>query len=140
MTDTGRLPALPLGSWRPAGDCLWWEASLGPARLIMSTRHGGASAPPYDTLNLGLHVGDSADTVIRNRHHFWAAAGPQRPDNTAAAPLECAGAPAGGRSTPLSVRWLDAAASHQAEQSPGSPTASPTPANPPFPVLAEQVH
>ena len=33
----------------------------------MTTRHGGGSTRPYDTLNLGLHVGDDAETVVQNR-------------------------------------------------------------------------
>jgi YfiH family protein len=33
----------------------------------MTTRAGGVSAPPYDTLNLALHVGDDPDRVARNR-------------------------------------------------------------------------
>ncbi|HEX2543367.1 MAG TPA: peptidoglycan editing factor PgeF, partial [Ramlibacter sp.] len=32
-----------------------------------STRGGGVSAPPYDTLNLGDHVGDDAANVAANR-------------------------------------------------------------------------
>lgn len=39
----------------------------------MSTRHGGVSGPPYDTLNLGRHVGDSASCVEENRRRFCAA-------------------------------------------------------------------
>ena len=35
-----------------------------------STRLGGYSKPPYDTLNLGDHVGDSESDVIKNREHF----------------------------------------------------------------------
>lgn len=35
-----------------------------------STRHGGVSAPPYDTLNLGLHVGDETTCVEENRRRF----------------------------------------------------------------------
>ncbi len=33
----------------------------------MTTRHGGTSAPPYDSLNLGLHVGDRPESVVDNR-------------------------------------------------------------------------
>jgi len=33
----------------------------------ITTRKGGVSAAPYATLNLGLHVGDDEDTVLRNR-------------------------------------------------------------------------
>lgn len=34
---------------------------------LISTRLGGVSQPPYDFLNLGDHVGDSAELVARNR-------------------------------------------------------------------------
>nr|WP_282599951.1 peptidoglycan editing factor PgeF [Patulibacter sp. SYSU D01012] len=36
---------------------------------------GGTSAPPYDTLNLGLTVGDDPAAVVANRRRFFAAAG-----------------------------------------------------------------
>jgi len=41
----------------------------------VSTRSGGVSAPPFDTLNLGLHVGDDAEAVIENRRRFCEALG-----------------------------------------------------------------
>ncbi len=34
---------------------------------VVTTRHRGSSRPPYDTLNLGLHVGDDPDAVLENR-------------------------------------------------------------------------
>jgi len=34
---------------------------------VVTTRQGGASSVPYDSLNLGLHVGDDPDLVIENR-------------------------------------------------------------------------
>ncbi len=34
---------------------------------ICTTRSGGVSLPPYDSLNLGSHVGDSKGAVARNR-------------------------------------------------------------------------
>ena len=36
-------------------------------RALQTTRQGGVSAAPYDTLNLGEHVGDEPLTVARNR-------------------------------------------------------------------------
>jgi len=36
-------------------------------KAVSSTRHGGVSLPPYDTLNLGDHVGDRQHSVYRNR-------------------------------------------------------------------------
>jgi hypothetical protein len=35
-----------------------------------STRHGGVSAPPYATFNLGRHVGDDESCVEENRRRF----------------------------------------------------------------------
>ncbi len=40
-----------------------------------STRQGGVSAPPLDSLNLGFHVGDVPANVVENRRRFAAAAG-----------------------------------------------------------------
>lgn len=37
-----------------------------------STRHGGVSSPPFDTLNLGRHVGDDPSCVEENRRRFCA--------------------------------------------------------------------
>lgn len=37
------------------------------AFTAFTTRHGGVSSPPFDSLNLGLHVGDNPDDVHRNR-------------------------------------------------------------------------
>ncbi|QGG96882.1 peptidoglycan editing factor PgeF [Actinomarinicola tropica] len=42
---------------------------------VVTTRHGGVSAPPYDTLNLGLHVGDDPARVVENRRRAAAAIG-----------------------------------------------------------------
>ena len=36
----------------------WREPGRTGADVAVTTRHGGVSRPPYDTLNLGLHVGD----------------------------------------------------------------------------------
>lgn len=36
-------------------------------RAACTTRNGGVSMPPYDSLNLGTHVGDDANAVARNR-------------------------------------------------------------------------
>lgn len=43
-----------------------WPA---PARVktLVSTRHGGVSAGVYASLNVGMHVGDDAEHVARNR-------------------------------------------------------------------------
>lgn len=41
----------------------------------MSTRHGGCSAAPYDSLNLGDHVGDAPDKVHANRQRLAQALG-----------------------------------------------------------------
>lgn len=51
-----------------------WPA---PASVMAcsTTRSGGFSNAPYDSLNLGAHVGDAAATVERNRRHLAELAG-----------------------------------------------------------------
>jgi YfiH family protein len=39
-------------------------------RHAFATRHGGVSAAPYDTLNLGYHLGDEDAAVDQNRRRF----------------------------------------------------------------------
>jgi YfiH family protein len=48
-----------------------------PARVraISTQRRGGVSMPPYDSLNLGDHVGDEPAAVAENRRRLVAAAG-----------------------------------------------------------------
>ena len=43
-----------------------WPAPAN-VKALQTTRHGGVSAAPYDTLNLGMHVGDNPQAVARNR-------------------------------------------------------------------------
>lgn len=53
------------------------EALFGAAgvRMGFTRRAGGASEPPYDSLNLGSHVGDSLAAVQENRRRLLDAAG-----------------------------------------------------------------
>lgn len=43
-----------------------WPAPLN-IRAVCSTRAGGKSSPPWDSLNLGDHVGDAPGRVLENR-------------------------------------------------------------------------
>jgi YfiH family protein len=61
--------AFPAGWLVPA-----WPAPDG-VRAVCSTREGGVSASPFDSLNLGDHVGDDPDRVGRNRAVFRAGLG-----------------------------------------------------------------
>jgi YfiH family protein len=45
---------------------------------VVSTRHGGVSTGPYDSLNLGGHVGDDPAAVAENRRRLAAALGADR--------------------------------------------------------------
>lgn len=45
------------------------------ARRVVTTRSGGVSAPPYDTFNLGDHVGDDPAAVATNRRRLADAVG-----------------------------------------------------------------
>jgi polyphenol oxidase len=52
----------------------WPAPGLG-VDVAVTTRHGGVSVAPYDTLNLGLHVGDDPVQVRANRARAAAAFG-----------------------------------------------------------------
>jgi YfiH family protein len=45
----------------------WPESEALGAVVGVTTRHGGVSSPPYDFLNLALHVGDRPEHVAVNR-------------------------------------------------------------------------
>lgn len=49
-----------------------WPAPAG-VHALCTSRTGGVSAPPWDTFNLGDHVGDSAHAVHQNRARLQAA-------------------------------------------------------------------
>jgi YfiH family protein len=44
-------------------------------RRVVTTRHGGVSAPPYASFNLGEHVGDRSEAVAANRERLAAGVG-----------------------------------------------------------------
>jgi YfiH family protein len=46
---------------------LWLGSLGGDVRFAFTSRFGGFSAAPYDSLNLSLNVGDDSDVVGRNR-------------------------------------------------------------------------
>jgi len=45
----------------------------------ITSRQGGGSGPPFDSLNMAQHVGDSADQVAANRQRVWARFDSARP-------------------------------------------------------------
>ncbi len=49
-----------------------WPLPKGVA-ACSSTRIGGVSLPPYDSLNLGAHCGDNPEHVEENRKRLFAA-------------------------------------------------------------------
>ncbi len=60
FVSAAELPALILPNW-PAIDGV---------HAAFTTRAGGVSAPPWDSLNLGTHVGDDPAHVATNRARF----------------------------------------------------------------------
>jgi polyphenol oxidase len=56
--------------WRESDGVRWLEAELPGARAAFSTRCGGASGPPFDSLNLGILTGDDGATVLTNRRRL----------------------------------------------------------------------
>jgi YfiH family protein len=53
---------------------LWWDAP-GPYEVAFSTRRGGVSSGPYESLNLGLLTADADENVQENRRRLCAAVG-----------------------------------------------------------------
>jgi YfiH family protein len=53
---------------------LWWDAP-GPYEVAFSTRRGGVSSGPYESLNLGLLTDDAPEHVERNRTRLCEAVG-----------------------------------------------------------------
>lgn len=56
--------------WREGNGIKWLEADLGGARAAFSTRLGGVSEAPFDSLNLGILTDDSAEAVEENRRRL----------------------------------------------------------------------
>ncbi len=54
----------------------WDDAGSLGVSVAVTTRRGGVSEPPYDTLNLALHVGDRPLDVAANRARAASAFGP----------------------------------------------------------------
>ncbi|HSS41840.1 MAG TPA: polyphenol oxidase family protein [Solirubrobacterales bacterium] len=61
--------------WREESGVRWLEADLGGARVAFSTRLGGVSKPPFDSLNLGLLTEDAQEAVEENRRRLAAVLG-----------------------------------------------------------------
>jgi len=61
--------------WRERSGVRWLEADLGGGRVAFSTRLGGVSEPPFDSLNLGALTDDDAEAVTENRHRLASALG-----------------------------------------------------------------
>jgi polyphenol oxidase len=56
--------------WRERDGVRWLEADLGGARAAFSTRRGGVSDPPFDSLNLGILTDDEPEAVTENRRRL----------------------------------------------------------------------
>lgn len=61
--------------WREKDGVRWLEAELPGATAAFSTRLGGASEAPFDSLNLGILTDDERGAVVENRHRLAAALG-----------------------------------------------------------------
>lgn len=53
---------------------LWWDAP-GPYQVAFTTRHGGVSEGPYESLNLGVLTDDAPEHARENRRRLCAAVG-----------------------------------------------------------------
>lgn len=70
-----RLLASTAMEWRERDGVKWLEAELPGARAAFSTRAGGVSEPPYDSLNVAIKTGDEPGRVVDNRRRLVAALG-----------------------------------------------------------------
>lgn len=69
------LTSLRAMEWRERDGLRWLEAGLPGARAAFSTRAGGVSEPPYDSLNVAVKTGDEPGRVHDNRRALAAALG-----------------------------------------------------------------
>ena len=60
--------------WREREGVPWLEAALPDARAMFSTRQGGSSTGPFESLNLGWITGDERESVYENRRRLARAA------------------------------------------------------------------
>ena len=61
--------------WRERDGLRWLAAELPGARAAFSTRVGGVSEAPYESLNVAVKTGDEPGRVADNRRHLAAALG-----------------------------------------------------------------
>jgi polyphenol oxidase len=61
--------------WRERDGVRWLRADLGGATAAFTTRLGGVSEAPFDSLNLGLHTDDAEAAVTENRRRLGTALG-----------------------------------------------------------------
>ena len=61
--------------WRERDGLRWLEAELPGGRAAFSTRIGGVSEPPYESLNVAVKTGDQPGRVVDNRRRLTAALG-----------------------------------------------------------------
>jgi polyphenol oxidase len=61
--------------WRESNGVRWLQAGLDGAGAAFSTRLGGVSEAPFDSLNLGLLTADDGEAVGENRRRLAAALG-----------------------------------------------------------------
>lgn len=61
--------------WRENEGVRWLEADLDGARAAFSTRLGGVSEAPFDSLNLGILTEDDPEAVAENRRRLAGALG-----------------------------------------------------------------
>jgi polyphenol oxidase len=54
---------------------LRWDDAPEPYEVVFSTRAGGVSGGPYESLNIGLLTDDEAQAVAENRRRLFSAAG-----------------------------------------------------------------
>lgn len=73
MQTIGLDPVIEPWRWRRRGGLVLLDARIGPARLHFTSRFGGVSDAPFDSLNLGRSVPDRPENVTENRRRLFEA-------------------------------------------------------------------
>ena len=76
-----------------------WPAPAG-VHAVCTTRQGGASLPPFDSLNLGSHVGDDVGAVLANRGMLQSALQAHTPGGAGQSGTSQSVAPVAGKAWP----------------------------------------
>lgn len=96
----------------------FWEWQVDGARAVFTSREGGVSQSPFDSLNVGMHVGDDPIRVLENRQRAASLLGLTSADIAGVTQVHGADVwldLASSEQLPSAVRWDDDEAAIEAD-------------------------